>query len=157
MYNATPFVALFAMFITKIRTWALLPFFAALTKLLVMTFFPAGPTLAWRSSCWLQAMCAASSFSSVAGVAMAGLLAAMPELIPSPLMTRMSLNIVSRASFRRHHCPSCVHTLISRSINTMDARLAHAVLIAFHRFHRGSKASRARFRVVSFIESGSSL
>ena len=57
---------------------------------------------------------------------------------------------------RNGRCRSCVHTPISRSINTMDATLAHAVLTAFHRFHRGSKASRARFRVVSFIESGSS-
>jgi hypothetical protein len=41
--------------------------------------------------------------------------------------------------------------LNSRSINTMEATLALNVLMAFHLFHRGSKTSRVRLRVVSFI------
>jgi hypothetical protein len=58
-----------------------------------------------------------------------------------------------------HVCPlesGVLHTLRRRSTSKMDARLAHAALMAFHRFQRGSKSSRARFRVASFIVSGSS-
>ena len=49
------------------------------------------------------------------------------------------------------------HALKSRISMRMDVRLAHAVLIAFHRFQRASKSSRARFRIVSLIVLGSSL
>ena len=49
-----------------------------------------------------------------------------------------------------------LHILKIRISRRMDVRLAHAVLIAFHRFQRGSKSSRARFRSVSLIVLGSS-
>jgi hypothetical protein len=44
-----------------------------------------------------------------------------------------------------------------RTINTMAVRLAHEARSAFHRFQLGSKSSRARLRVGSSLESGSSL
>jgi hypothetical protein len=44
-----------------------------------------------------------------------------------------------------------VHALKSKISIRMDVRLAHAVLIVFHRFQRGSKSARARFRIVSLI------
>ena len=48
------------------------------------------------------------------------------------------------------------HDLESRISIRMDVRLAHAVLIVFHRFQRDSKSARARFRIVSLIVLGSS-
>jgi hypothetical protein len=48
-----------------------------------------------------------------------------------------------------------LHNLSRRSSNRMDAKIEHAVLIAFHRFQRGSKLLRSRWRSASLIAPGS--
>jgi len=89
VYASAPFVALFVMFMTKIRAWALLPFFALLAKLLLVTFSRAayiGMALLGLAAGYLRG----KLFLVGWGMAAAGMLVAMPELIPDSLVDRMS-------------------------------------------------------------------
>jgi O-antigen ligase len=88
VYSAAPFVGLFVVFIRNWRSWALLPYFAALAKLLLMTFSRGayiGMTLAGLAAGYLRG----KLFLIGWGVVALGLLLAMPELVPESLRDRM--------------------------------------------------------------------
>jgi O-antigen ligase len=90
VYNSAPFVALFVVFVTKIRTWAmLLPFFAGLAKLVLVTFSRGayvGMVLAGLAAGYLRG----KLFLIGWGIMAAALFVAMPELIPESMLDRMA-------------------------------------------------------------------
>jgi O-antigen ligase len=89
VYASAPFVALFVTFMSKIRTWALLPFLALLAKLLLVTFSRAAyiaMALLGLATGYLRG----KLFLLGWGIFAAAMLVAMPELIPDSLVDRMS-------------------------------------------------------------------
>jgi hypothetical protein len=64
--------------------------------------------------------------------------------------------ILRSAKRRKLSRAMTTHILKINTSRSMAVRLAHAVRMAFHRFQRGSKASRTCFRIVSLIVLGAS-
>ncbi len=88
VYSAAPFMAVFVTFMTRVRTWTLLPYFALLAKLLIMTFSRGayiGLALAALALGYLRG----KVFLVACGVATATLLIVMPQLMPESIVARM--------------------------------------------------------------------
>jgi O-antigen ligase len=86
--SAAPFMGLFLSHMGKIRTWALLPYFLALAKIVLATFSRGayvGLALAGVAAAYVRGRL----FLLFMGVLGLGMLVAMPELMPESLSARM--------------------------------------------------------------------
>jgi O-antigen ligase len=88
VYSAAPFMAVFVTFMTRVRTWALLPYFALLAKLLIMTF-SRGAYIAMALAGLALGYLRGKVFLVACGAAAATLLVAMPQVVPESMVQRM--------------------------------------------------------------------
>lgn len=87
VYNITPFIGIFIIYMSKLRIWTLLPMFALYAKVLISTF-SRGAYLGFGLAAIIAAYVRGKTFFAFLGIASIIVLTSFPEIIPQSLLDR---------------------------------------------------------------------
>ena len=87
VYNITPFIGIFIVYMSKFRVWTLLPFFALYAKVLITTF-SRGAYLGFGVASVIAAYVKGKTFFVFLGISLIVVLISYPQIIPQSLLDR---------------------------------------------------------------------